>query len=304
MLYACSLQEIIPLNAGNIFGHEDSRPVSQWENLISETLNRVPHPIRFKSYSHPPSPSKFKPSDDAPDIEDEVALESDSDIEEMFHSLIEELNVSNEIKNGTVEERNSSYTDASVSNDNLGNLMEKELEQQFSCPKRLERVNCLKVFDTEAKVEPPNTEYLNNKLTRMLSGTERIGLSWPEPPLPLFTQHVLEKPKPPKFSKSSKTFKSFKAFTGYSSFKSKVMTENITKSEIASLVELDLEAVINRKRKPPYVRIVSKQMVGIFMTVWIRRSLRKHVHNLNVSTVGVGLMGYIGNKVSWLYCFS
>ena len=38
-------------------------------------------------------------------------------------------------------------------------------------------------------------------------------------------------------------------------------------------------------------------MVGIFITVWVRRSLRKHIQNVKVSTVGVGAMGYIGNKV-------
>jgi len=46
-----------------------------------------------------------------------------------------------------------------------------------------------------------------------------------------------------------------------------------------------------------YQCVVSKQMVGIFLTVWVRRGLRKCVQNLKVSTVGVGAMGYIGNKV-------
>ncbi|KAG9153109.1 hypothetical protein Leryth_012372 [Lithospermum erythrorhizon] len=59
------LQEIIPLNAGNIFGAEDNRPVSKWENIIRESLNKVPLTTKYKSYSDPPSPSRFKPSDDA-----------------------------------------------------------------------------------------------------------------------------------------------------------------------------------------------------------------------------------------------
>jgi hypothetical protein len=63
------------------------------------------------------------------------------------------------------------------------------------------------------------------------------------------------------------------------------------------LPEIDLEALLKRKKRSPYVRIVSKQMVGIFITIWVRRSLRKHIHNLKVSTLGVGIMGYIGNKV-------
>ncbi|KAF3533384.1 hypothetical protein DY000_02037275 [Brassica cretica] len=52
------------------------------------------------------------------------------------------------------------------------------------------------------------------------------------------------------------------------------------------------------KDSQKYVRIVSKQMVGIYVSVWIRRRLRRHVNNLKVSPVGVGLMGYMGNKGS------
>nr|GFA77183.1 type IV inositol polyphosphate 5-phosphatase 3 isoform X2 [Tanacetum cinerariifolium] len=37
---------------------------------------------------------------------------------------------------------------------------------------------------------------------------------------------------------------------------------------------------------------------GIFITVWVRRRLRKHIQNVHVSAVGVGVMGYIGNKGS------
>ena len=47
-----------------------------------------------------------------------------------------------------------------------------------------------------------------------------------------------------------------------------------------------------------YVRIVSKQMVGIYVSVWVQSCLRKHINNLKVFPVGVGFMGYMGNKVS------
>ncbi|KAL3644889.1 Type I inositol polyphosphate 5-phosphatase 4 [Castilleja foliolosa] len=47
-----------------------------------------------------------------------------------------------------------------------------------------------------------------------------------------------------------------------------------------------------------YCLVASKQMVGIFLTVWIKRDLRDNVRNLKVSCVGRGLMGYLGNKGS------
>ncbi|KAL2540580.1 CVP2 like 1 [Abeliophyllum distichum] len=51
-------------------------------------------------------------------------------------------------------------------------------------------------------------------------------------------------------------------------------------------------------RKLMYCLVASKQMVGIFLTVWIKSDLRDVVHNLKVSCVGRGLMGYLGNKGS------
>ncbi|KAF8042392.1 hypothetical protein BT93_A0886 [Corymbia citriodora subsp. variegata] len=47
-----------------------------------------------------------------------------------------------------------------------------------------------------------------------------------------------------------------------------------------------------------YCLAASKQMVGIFLCVWVREDLRRHVSNLKVSCVGRGIMGYLGNKGS------
>ncbi|ESW29095.1 hypothetical protein PHAVU_002G042800 [Phaseolus vulgaris] len=44
--------------------------------------------------------------------------------------------------------------------------------------------------------------------------------------------------------------------------------------------------------------VASKQMVGIFLTIWVRSELKDHVKNIKVSCVGRGLMGYLGNKGS------
>ncbi|KAI3506786.1 hypothetical protein L1887_21350 [Cichorium endivia] len=54
--------------------------------------------------------------------------------------------------------------------------------------------------------------------------------------------------------------------------------------------------------KPPeqskYSLVASKQMVGIYLTVWVKSDLRESVRNMKVSCVGRGLMGYLGNKGS------
>lgn len=44
--------------------------------------------------------------------------------------------------------------------------------------------------------------------------------------------------------------------------------------------------------------VMSKQMVGIFVSVWTRSGLRRHVRHAGASTVGAGVLGRLGNKVS------
>jgi hypothetical protein len=46
-----------------------------------------------------------------------------------------------------------------------------------------------------------------------------------------------------------------------------------------------------------FICIRSKQMVGIFTSVWVRTNLRSYIQHLGVSCVGSGIMGYLGNKV-------
>ncbi|GBG73090.1 hypothetical protein CBR_g12806 [Chara braunii] len=48
--------------------------------------------------------------------------------------------------------------------------------------------------------------------------------------------------------------------------------------------------------KMRFVKIGSKQMVGVYVSVWIRADLIRHVHSVKVCCVGCGLMGVLGNK--------
>lgn len=279
------------MNAGNIFGAEDTRPVPRWENLIRETLDRIrPVAPKIKSFTDPPSPSKFKLPDEIPDIEEEILLESDSDVGEEIHPLNEENNVPDVLTYESVTDKTTSTKLRNFTDFANSEPVDPKLQRQFSFQTKSNRLNCLSTEDSSEIMDTSSAQQ-TTKLTRMLSASERIGLSWPEPPLHLVSQRVLEKPSS---FKSIKSFKASKSFKTYNSFKS---TMNEVPLGIALLGEIDLEALLNRKRRSSYVRIVSKQMVGIFITIWVRRSLRKHIHNLKVSTVGVGAMGYIGNKV-------
>jgi hypothetical protein len=213
----------VPLNAGNIFGAEDSRPVRMWEHLIRETLNKIGSvQEKYKCHSDPPSPSRFKHADDYIPLESELNSESDTDSD---------------------EEPNP-----------------------FGKPK------------------PETVTNLNlEKLTKTLSHSERISMIWPEQQLDLASTAKVLKP--------TSSFKSVQGDDNLNLFSNWNHGLNL---------EFDVvESAVSRKRKKrtSFVRIISKQMVGIFLSIWVRRSLSKHIQNLRVSTVGVGVMGYIGNKV-------
>lgn len=46
-----------------------------------------------------------------------------------------------------------------------------------------------------------------------------------------------------------------------------------------------------------YNLIVCKQMVGIFVTVWVKKELVQHIGHLRTSCIGRGILGCLGNKV-------
>ncbi|XP_020255406.1 type I inositol polyphosphate 5-phosphatase 10 isoform X2 [Asparagus officinalis] len=45
-----------------------------------------------------------------------------------------------------------------------------------------------------------------------------------------------------------------------------------------------------------YSLVACKQMVGIFVTVWVRREIVRHIGHLRISCIGRGVLGYLGNK--------
>ncbi|ERM97263.1 hypothetical protein AMTR_s00119p00116020 [Amborella trichopoda] len=54
--------------------------------------------------------------------------------------------------------------------------------------------------------------------------------------------------------------------------------------------------VVNNNNNNGYYLIASKQMVGIFVSVWVRKELVQHITHLRVSCMGRGIMGCLGNK--------
>lgn len=57
--------------------------------------------------------------------------------------------------------------------------------------------------------------------------------------------------------------------------------------------ELSIPSTTNQMK---YSLIASKQMVGIFLTVWVRTELVQYVGHLRISCISRGIMGCLGNK--------
>ncbi|RCV24980.1 hypothetical protein SETIT_5G129900v2 [Setaria italica] len=266
-IYVLGFQEVVPLNAGNVFGAEDGRPAQAWESVIRGALRRAqPSRPKYKCYSHPPSPSRFDPP---PAAADELLPGTD--------------------------------TETDTDDDAPFGFPARPEQHVAATPRKLSRLNHFSVVDDDpAELNGDEPDELDQEpqqpgrmLLRSLSRADRVGLVWPEQPLDLLPARAMN-------AASSASFKASKSFRAYKSFRgSSRVADAAAADELPMIPDLDLDldgALRKKKSRSPFVRIVSKQMVGIFLTVWVRRGLRKCVQNLKVSTVGVGAMGYIGNK--------
>lgn len=125
-------------------------------------------------------------------------------------------------------------------------------------------------------------------LKRVYSSAEHLGLSW-----------CLERTESQpvdwlrKLAVPMDTDQRFGAFpTNFN-----IMGEE-EESRMRSLGRLLGKIERHRKERARYVRLASKQMVGLHVSVWVTRKLRRHIWSVRVSCVGIGFMGYLGNKGS------
>lgn len=79
---------------------------------------------------------------------------------------------------------------------------------------------------------------------------------------------------------------------------------NISEDDISSEEEEDgasgfdiLDNSITASNQMKYSLIASKQMVGIFVTIWVRKELVQHIGHLRICCISRGIMGCLGNKV-------
>ena len=289
-----SFQEVVPLNAGNVLGAESSRPIPKWEAIIRRTLNKSHQAeSKHKCFSAPPSPVLRTSS-----VADELADEVDS---------------------LPLEVMNEEYTEAADGCESdilefgkaigIGKSLHLKRVYGIDCDSRLD-------WPEHSLAATPQVISSKSKLRRVSSSSARIGFNWSENPSLFSPQHFAlnrsglkrshqssvelgsmglvqeQRHKVPEVPEVPEVIDSFSDVSDWLS-----EAEDDTFLEVPSGQYYSEIIKDNDDRRPKYVRIVSKQMVGIYVSIWVRKRLRRHINNLEVSPVGVGLMGYMGNKV-------
>lgn len=257
-----SFQEVVPLSAGNVLGAEDSRPIRKWEALIRQTLNSSQQTRTIcKSYSAPLSPL----------LRPVASGDGKSKPEDRVTGSLTQLRDWQTSKS----ELHCSWFDGTSSLD--------WPEYPLDTPSKvlvsgtgLRRVMSLGLFSSNFVGNPRGLELqdvdLHDGMRRQYHSSGNLSMLWSEQQEKLDVLNSLDRLSD-LASEEDSTFED-------------------TVEGCATLGKR--ESSVHRAN---YVRIVSKQMVGIHVSVWVSRKLRRHVNNLEVSPVGVGLLGYMGNKV-------
>ncbi|XP_016478359.1 type I inositol polyphosphate 5-phosphatase 2 isoform X2 [Nicotiana tabacum] len=264
-IYILGFQEVVPLSAGNVLGAENRRPVPKWEAIIRRTLNRTQDPeTNIKSYSAPPSPV-LRTSSAADIIADTPALDMMAD---------------------------ASLDTTSFRENNTINLGKNIHFYGTDCDSRLD-------WPERSLDATPQVLSSSFKLRRVLSSCARVGFGSIDNPL-AFDGRGLKRVHQSSGNLGVMWVDQQDVPLVLDSLSDQFPDEENDLFEEFLEVNKEESSVLNHavKSRPMYVRIVSKQMVGIYVSVWVRRRLRRHINNLQVSSVGIGLMGYMGNKGS------
>ncbi|XP_010538510.1 PREDICTED: type I inositol polyphosphate 5-phosphatase 2-like [Tarenaya hassleriana] len=283
-IYIIGFQEVVPLNAGNVLGAEDRGPIPKWESIIRRTLNKSHQESQLQS---PCNKNILHRSQSAPLTPDLIPT----------NSVIADAIVENLVADRSLDLATDEFIDTAPAVISL----EPAENPNLDWPER--------PLDENPQIILPGT-----KLRRVWSSNARLGFSLSEN---LAAGRFASNARNMKHSRSFETLRlswrdmkkendtaekeqSQEAFSDDSDGESTSRPDDQTE-DTYGLSESPFHECTGRtaaEKHQKYVRIVSKQMVGIYVSVWVRRRLRRHINNLRVSPVGIGLMGYMGNKGS------
>ncbi|XP_047332815.1 type IV inositol polyphosphate 5-phosphatase 7-like [Impatiens glandulifera] len=260
-IYVLGFQEVVPLNAGNILVAEDNGPAKKWLSLIRRTLNDLPGSSAAAAGG---SNRCYTPSP----IPNPVA-EYDADFEGSTD------------KKSSLFPRRSFQAPRSWRNEYDASGSQPRLDRRYSVCDRVifgRRPSDYRPSDSSSSQRPSDyssggghrpSDYSSGQRPSDYSSGRRASD---------FSRWGSSDDDGKPFDSPSTVVFSPTSSSGY------IPTEDGYKMSVP--------------RQSRYCLVASKQMVGIFITVWVKSDLREHVSNMKVSCVGRGLMGYLGNKGS------
>ncbi|KAL6548377.1 Type IV inositol polyphosphate 5-phosphatase 7 [Orobanche gracilis] len=260
-IYVLGFQEIVPLNAGNILVAEDNGPAKKWLSLIKRTLNNAPGTSGY-SGRYTPSP-----------VLDPVT-EWNSDFEE-----------STSHKASTFFPRRSFQTPQNWRTENDISVPQPRLERRFSVCDRVFFGRRPSDYDPSTKSGyRPSDCSSSHRPSDYSSGTRASDYS------------SSRRPSDYSWGQRASDFSRWGSEEDYHPGDSPSTVLYSPMSNGTYAPGEDVSVLPGGYSK--YSLVASKQMVGIFLTIWVRSELKEHVGNIKVSCVGRGLMGYLGNKGS------
>lgn len=269
-IYVLGFQEIVPLNAGNILGAEDNGPAKKWLPLIKRTLNNAPG-TSGGSGRYTPSP-----------VPDPVA-EWNADFEG-----------SNRHKASTFFPRRSFQTPQCWRMENDMSAAQPRLDRRFSVCDRAIFGHRPSDYDPSMKWGYRPSDCSSSQRPSDYSSGRRPSdySSGPRPS----DYSSSRRPSDYSWGQRASDFSRWGSDEDYlpGDSPSTVLYSPMSYSAYEPPAE-NAHTIPGHSR---YSLVASKQMVGIFLTVWVRSELTEHVRNIKVSCVGRGLMGYLGNKGS------
>ncbi|CAK9160676.1 unnamed protein product [Ilex paraguariensis] len=258
-IYVLGFQEIVPLNAGNILGAEDNGPAKKWEALIRKTLNNLPGSSgRSSCYTPSPVPNPM--------------AELDVDFEGSTRK-----------KASSFFPRRSFQTPHSWRTDNDPSIPQPRLDRRYSVCDRA-------IFDHRPSDFDSNIRW-GQRPSDCSSGQRPSDYSWGQRPSDY--SH-----RPSDYSWGQRPSDYSRWGSSDDDYGPVDSPSTVLFSPMSSGGYAPMDDGYRRPGQSRYCLVASKQMVGIFLMIWVRNDLREHIQNMKISRVGRGLMGYLGNKGS------
>ncbi|XP_031098170.1 type IV inositol polyphosphate 5-phosphatase 6-like [Ipomoea triloba] len=297
-IYVLGFQEIVPLNAGNILGAEDNGPAKKWISLIQKTLNNGPGTSGGSGY-YTPSPVPDPIAEWNADFEGSGKQKASSFLPRRSFQTPQCWRMENDpsIPQPRLDRRYS-VCDRAIfghrSSDFDPNMRWGQRPSDCSSSHRPSDYSSGHRPSDFAPAHRPSDYSSAHRPSDYSSAHRPSDYSWGHRPSDYSSSHRPSDyswgQRPSDFSRWGSSDDDYGPGDSPSTV---LFSPSVNGGGYAPM-----EESYRMPRNTRYCLVASKQMVGIFLTVWVRSELREHVRNMKVSCVGRGLMGYLGNKGS------